>query len=63
LYLVLAHFFYLVLTHFLYLLTLKAAEIFNVPISLISLVDRDRQWFKSSVGLREVCVVVRCVWR
>lgn len=28
-----------------------AAEIFNCPISLISFVDKDRQWFKSKVGL------------
>lgn len=26
---------------------------FNVPIALISLVDRDRQWFKSQVGLTQ----------
>ena len=28
-----------------------AAQLFNVPISLISLVDENRQWFKSKVGL------------
>ena len=28
-----------------------AREIFDVPISLISLVDRDRQWFKAVAGL------------
>ena len=32
-------------------LTLLAAEICGTPISLISFVDKDRQWFKSSVGL------------
>ncbi|CAA7612300.1 GAF domain-containing protein [Magnetospirillum sp. SS-4] len=28
-----------------------AAHVFKAPIALISLVDRDRQWFKSAVGL------------
>ena len=32
-------------------LTRLAKRLFGVPISLISLVDDDRQWFKSSVGL------------
>lgn len=32
-------------------LTKLAAEICDVPICLISLVDKDRQWFKSKVGL------------
>ncbi len=32
-------------------LTRMAAQIFGVDIALISLVDRDRQWFKSRVGL------------
>jgi signal transduction histidine kinase len=32
-------------------LTMLAAEICQAPIALISFVDRDRQWFKSKVGL------------
>ena len=32
-------------------LTRLAAELCNAPIALISLIDRDRLWFKSSVGL------------
>ncbi|ANC92672.1 sensor domain-containing phosphodiesterase [Azospirillum humicireducens] len=32
-------------------ITRLAAKLLNVPIALISLVDRDRQWFKSRVGL------------
>lgn len=32
-------------------LTALAAELLNVPISLVSLIDTDRQWFKSSVGV------------
>ncbi|MCC7547618.1 MAG: GAF domain-containing protein [Burkholderiales bacterium] len=35
-------------------ITAFAAEEFEVPIALVSLVDRERQWFKSRVGL-EVC--------
>ena len=31
--------------------TRLAAKLFNVPIALVSLVDCDRQWFKSAVGL------------
>ncbi|WP_417544831.1 ATP-binding protein [Marinobacter sp.] len=32
-------------------LTRMAARLLNVPVALISLIDRDRQWFKSCVGL------------
>ncbi|UZE37545.1 sensor domain-containing diguanylate cyclase [Pseudomonas sp. B21-059] len=32
-------------------LTRLAKRLFNVPIALVSLVDSDRQWFKSCVGL------------
>lgn len=32
-------------------ITRIAAKLFNVPIALVSLVDKDRQWFKSCVGL------------
>jgi hypothetical protein len=31
--------------------TRRACERFGVPIALITLVDRDRQWFKSKVGI------------
>lgn len=32
-------------------ITRLAASIFNVPMALVSLVDRERQWFKSTYGL------------
>ena len=33
------------------LITRLTAQVFNVPIALISLVDSERQWFKSKYGL------------
>ena len=33
-------------------LTRLAKRLFNVPIALVSLVDENRQWFKSCMGLR-----------
>ncbi|HEY0817488.1 MAG TPA: GAF domain-containing protein [Rhizobacter sp.] len=35
-----------------------AADEFDVPMAMISLVDRDRQWFKARVGL-EACETAR----
>lgn len=35
-------------------ITRLVAQVLNVPIALISLVDQDRQWFKSRVGLEAV---------
>jgi hypothetical protein len=32
-------------------ITRLCSNIFNVPISMINLIDKDRQWFKSNVGL------------
>jgi hypothetical protein len=34
-------------------ITKKLARIFDVPIALITFIDRDHQWFKSQVGLPE----------
>lgn len=39
-------------------ITRAAARYFKVPIALVSLVDQDRQWFKSRVGL-DVCETER----
>lgn len=37
-----------------------AQKLFNVPIALVSLVDKDRQWFKSKCGL-EACETPRSI--
>lgn len=39
-------------------LTRIAGKLFNVPVSLISLIDKDRQWFKSSYGI-DICSTPR----
>ncbi len=41
-------------------ITRLAGALFDVPIALISLVDQDRQWFKSRIGL-DVAETDRCV--
>ncbi|MEO6740888.1 MAG: AI-2E family transporter [Chthoniobacteraceae bacterium] len=40
-------------------ITAKLARVFEVPIALISLIDRDRQFFKSAVGLPEILAKAR----
>lgn len=41
-------------------LTRSVARLFDAPIALVSLIDRDRQWFKSTFGL-EVRETRRCI--
>lgn len=49
-------------------ITFIAAKLFETPITLMSLVDRDRQWFKSAVGLdvpethRDLAFCARAIW-
>ncbi|MFY0583058.1 GAF domain-containing protein [Cystobacter fuscus] len=38
-----------------------AASLCGVPMALVSLVDRDRQWFKANVGLPGVSETERCI--
>ena len=40
-------------------ITAVAAQVCGTPISLISLVDTDRQWFKSNFGMGEVAETIR----
>lgn len=35
-------------------ITLLASKVFNMPIAIVSLVDEDRIWFKSSQGLGDI---------
>ena len=37
-------------------ITRMAAQLFNLPISAVSLTDRDRQWFKSRVGVEHTSI-------
>src|SRR3954452_8284190 len=41
-------------------LTRLAAHLFDVPVALVSLIDSERQWFKSKVGV-DVCETSRDV--
>jgi predicted PurR-regulated permease PerM len=44
-------------------ITKKVARVFEVPIALITFIDRDHQWFKSQVGLPEEIADARKISR
>jgi predicted PurR-regulated permease PerM len=44
-------------------ITAKLTRVFDVPIALITFIDRERQWFKSGAGLPEDLLQARCASR